>query len=220
MLGVERQRRAGLKMCFGKQRVPASWRPASAAPCIVPATTRMRHAVLAQFGNVGRRGDGRRPAPSLRPSTGSATHNCRPCSGLAAVAVVGRGALGMHDAAPGRHPVDGAGPDRQRGAEAVAMHDLAVEQIGDGGEPDMRMRPHVDAVAGLEHRRAEMVEEDERVRPCASAPTAARDAPGSRRDRPSAARSAARRRRSRGRRRGGVFAGKKAHACPLLRCLR
>ncbi len=35
-----------------------------------------------------------------------------------------------------------------RGAEAVAMHDLAVEQIGDGGEADMRMRPHVDAVAG------------------------------------------------------------------------
>ncbi len=42
------------------------------------------------------------------------------------------------------------------------MHDLAVEQVGDGGKPDMRMRPHVDAVAGVEHRRPEMVEEDER----------------------------------------------------------
>ena len=42
------------------------------------------------------------------------------------------------------------------------MHDLAVEQVGDGGKPDMRVRPHVDAVAGLEHRRPEMVEEDER----------------------------------------------------------
>ena len=80
---------------------------------------------------------------------------------LAAIAVIGRGAFGMHDAAPGRHPIDGARPDRQRGAEAVAVHDLAVEQIGDGGEPDMRVRPDVDAVAGLEHRRAEMVEEDE-----------------------------------------------------------
>ncbi len=42
------------------------------------------------------------------------------------------------------------------------MHDLAVEQVGDGGEPDMRVRPHVDAVAGLEHGRPEMVEENER----------------------------------------------------------
>ena len=43
------------------------------------------------------------------------------------------------------------------------MHDLAVEQVGDGGEPDMRMRPHVEAVAGLEHGRAEMIEEHERA---------------------------------------------------------
>ena len=50
-----------------------------------------------------------------------------------------------------------------RGAEAVAVHDLAVEQEGDGGEPDMRMRPHVDALAAAELRRPEMVEEDERA---------------------------------------------------------
>ena len=43
-------------------------------------------------------------------------------------AVLGRGALGMHDAAAGGHPVDLAGTDRLRRAEAVAMHDLAVEQ--------------------------------------------------------------------------------------------
>ena len=42
------------------------------------------------------------------------------------------------------------------------MHDLAVEQEGDGGEPDMGMRPHVDALAGAELGRPEMVEEDER----------------------------------------------------------
>ena len=68
----------------------------------------------------------------------------------------------MHDAAPGGHPVDLAGPDRHRGAEAVAVHDLAVEQIGHRGEPDMRMRPHVHAGPGAEFHRAEMVEEDER----------------------------------------------------------
>ena len=77
-------------------------------------------------------------------------------------AALGAGALGMHDAAAGGHPVDLARPDRHRGAEAVAVHDLAVEQVGDGGEPDMRMRPHVEAVAGAELGRAEMIEEHER----------------------------------------------------------
>ncbi len=41
------------------------------------------------------------------------------------------------------------------------MHDLAVEQIRHGGKPDMRMRPHVEPVAGAEFRRPEMIEEDE-----------------------------------------------------------
>ena len=42
------------------------------------------------------------------------------------------------------------------------MHDLAIEQIGDGREPDMRMRPHVESRAGAEFSRSEMIEEDER----------------------------------------------------------
>jgi hypothetical protein len=46
-------------------------------------------------------------------------------------------------------------------ALAVAMHDGAVEQIADGGKPDMRMRPHVHALAGHELHRPEMIEEDE-----------------------------------------------------------
>ena len=41
------------------------------------------------------------------------------------------------------------------------MHDLAVEQIGHGGKPDMRVRADVEAVAGAELRRTEMIEEDE-----------------------------------------------------------
>ena len=80
---------------------------------------------------------------------------------LAAIAVIGRGALGMHDAAPGRHQVDVARMDGGEAAEAVAVHDLAIEQERDGGKPDMGMRPHVDAHAGAELDRAEMVEEDE-----------------------------------------------------------
>src|ERR1700728_1417707 len=68
----------------------------------------------------------------------------------------------MNDATPRRHPVHRAGPDRHRGAETVAVDDFAVEQIGHGGKADMRMRPNVNAVAGLEHSRTEVVEEDER----------------------------------------------------------
>ncbi len=62
---------------------------------------------------------------------------------------------------PGGHQVHRAGLDLLDVALAVAVHDAAVEQIGDGGEPDMRMRPHVHALAGHELHRAEMVEEDE-----------------------------------------------------------
>ena len=43
------------------------------------------------------------------------------------------------------------------------MHDLAVEQVGDGRKPDMRMRAHVDALAEEELGRAHLVPEDERA---------------------------------------------------------
>ena len=41
------------------------------------------------------------------------------------------------------------------------MPHLALEQVGDGGEADVRMRPHVDAVADQELGRPHLVEEDE-----------------------------------------------------------
>ena len=41
------------------------------------------------------------------------------------------------------------------------MQDLALEQIGDRGEPDMRMRPHVEALAQDELGRPHLVPEDE-----------------------------------------------------------
>src|SRR5437867_1166142 len=62
---------------------------------------------------------------------------------LAAHAALGRGAFGMNDAAAGRHPVDLAGADGLRGPEAVAMHDFAIKQEGEGREPDVGMRPNV-----------------------------------------------------------------------------
>ena len=79
----------------------------------------------------------------------------------AAHAPLGRGALGMNDAASRRHPVDLAGADRLRGAEAVAMHDLAVKQEGQRGKPDMRVWPNIDALAVPQHGRSKVVEEDE-----------------------------------------------------------
>src|SRR4051794_22490695 len=69
----------------------------------------------------------------------------------------------MRDAAARGHQVHGAGLDFLDVALAVAMHDRTVEQPGDGGEPDVRMRPHVHALAGDELHRPEMIEEDERT---------------------------------------------------------
>jgi hypothetical protein len=63
---------------------------------------------------------------------------------------------------PGHHPVDRARLDPLIGAEAVAvMHGAAIE-IGDRGQPDMRMRADIDPLPGHELRRAHLVEEDER----------------------------------------------------------
>ena len=69
----------------------------------------------------------------------------------------------MGDAVAGGHQIDRARLDRREGAERIAMVDRAGEQIGDGGEVDVRVRPHVDALAGRQLRRAHLVEEDERA---------------------------------------------------------
>src|SRR6185437_1898354 len=69
-------------------------------------------------------------------------------------------ALAMSDAAARRHPVHIAGTDILHRAQSVAVHLRAIEQIGDGGKPDMGMGPHIDAPAGWEIHRAEIVEED------------------------------------------------------------
>src|SRR5436190_21530331 len=70
----------------------------------------------------------------------------------------------MRDPAAGRHPVELARPDRLLGTHAVPMHDLAIEQVGDRRQADVRMGPDVDAAryARLEANRPEMIEEDER----------------------------------------------------------
>ena len=70
-------------------------------------------------------------------------------------------ALGMDDAAPGGHEVDGAGADVLHHPQAVAVHQRAVEEVGDGRQADVRMRAHVDALARRQFRRTELVEKDE-----------------------------------------------------------
>src|SRR5262249_48070041 len=60
-----------------------------------------------------------------------------------------------------RHPVDVARADRARRPEAVAVEDLALEEVRHRREVDVRMRAHVEAAAGRERRRAEVVEEEE-----------------------------------------------------------
>src|SRR5262249_7098211 len=69
----------------------------------------------------------------------------------------------VSSAAAGSHPVDLPGSDRLVRAEAVAVHDLAVEEVGHRRERDVRMRTHVDAGAGREVDRPHVVEEDERA---------------------------------------------------------
>jgi len=67
------------------------------------------------------------------------------------------------DAAACGHPVDLGRADILLDAQAVAVGDLAVEQIGQGRDADVRVRAHVDRLgdAGGHVHRAHVVEEDE-----------------------------------------------------------
>jgi len=76
--------------------------------------------------------------------------------------VLGPRPLGMGDALPRRHPVHVAGVDLLQAPDRVAVHDTAGVDVGDGGEPDMRVRPHVELLRDQHLPRPEGVEEDER----------------------------------------------------------
>ncbi len=70
------------------------------------------------------------------------------------------GALGMDDALSGRHPVHVARLYRQGRAETVAVIDLAVEEIGDCRQTDVRMWADINSLAGQELRRPHLVPEN------------------------------------------------------------
>jgi hypothetical protein len=74
----------------------------------------------------------------------------------------GTRAFGMDDAASRGHPVDVARSDGLVRSQAVAMDDLAVEEIRHRREADMRVRPNIETMSRREICGAHMIEEDER----------------------------------------------------------
>src|SRR5688572_7506044 len=77
------------------------------------------------------------------------------------VAELWRRPLGVRDAATRDHPVYFARADALHRPHAVSVQHVALEEVGDGGEADVRVRPYVDVHVGSSQDWAEMVEEDE-----------------------------------------------------------
>ena len=119
------------------------------------------HALVVPLGQVGGGEMLEMPARLPRRLCGKPTQVWMPCRRWPRGAQFIAGAFGMGDAAPRRHPIDVAGLDLLHRAQRVAVHLRAFEQIGDGGKPDMGMRPHIHALAGGEIHRPEIIEEHE-----------------------------------------------------------
>ena len=66
-------------------------------------------------------------------------------------------ALGVHDAAPRAHPVDGTRLDPLVVAKTVAVLHRPFQQIGHRRESDVGMRTHVDARIRRDRHRPEMI---------------------------------------------------------------
>ena len=59
------------------------------------------------------------------------------------------------------HQVDLTGRDPLIGAKAVAVVQLALQQIGHRREADMRVGAHIDPLPGQKFRRTHLIEKDE-----------------------------------------------------------
>src|SRR5436190_1043815 len=70
--------------------------------------------------------------------------------------------LRVDDAPPGRNPLRAARADDAVVTRGIAMLVAALEQVGHGFDPRVRMRAHA-VHPGLRRERAEMVEEDPRA---------------------------------------------------------
>jgi len=53
----------------------------------------------------------------------------------------------MDDSPACGHEVDCTGLDRLHNAQAVSVDDLSLENVGDGRQPDVRMRTNLDSLA-------------------------------------------------------------------------
>ncbi len=73
----------------------------------------------------------------------------------------GRGIV--HSERAGRHQVYRARSNHLFIPEAVAVHDLALEQVGYGRQANVWMRPHLDALARRKLGRPHVIEKDERA---------------------------------------------------------
>src|ERR1019366_10488081 len=82
---------------------------------------------------------------------------------LAALARAQRAALGVRNPSPGGHEVHCPRGNLERIAFTVAMHDAAIEKIGDGRKPDMGMRANIHASASDELHRPHLIKENERT---------------------------------------------------------
>ena len=72
-----------------------------------------------------------------------------------------RRAFGVRDAATRRHEIHGPGRDVHVIAFAVAVRDAAIEKVGDGGKPDMRVGTNVQTSSGNKLHRSHLVEKNE-----------------------------------------------------------
>src|SRR5262249_54561312 len=77
---------------------------------------------------------------------------------------LGRRPFRVHNAAPRRHEIYLARADGCGVAQAVAMNDLAGEDVGEGGDANMRMRQDGEALAGSMLVRTAVVEQYERAK--------------------------------------------------------
>jgi hypothetical protein len=66
----------------------------------------------------------------------------------------------MDNPAPRGHPVNRTRADRLDRSEAVAVHDLAVEEIGHCRETDMGMGAHIKTCSGAQDGRSQLIEKD------------------------------------------------------------
>ena len=73
------------------------------------------------------------------------------------------GSLGMDDSAPCGHEIHCPRADGLHDAQAVAVNDFPVEQVGNGGDADMRVRTHGYARSRREFGGPHVIEKHERT---------------------------------------------------------